>query len=100
MKAKHLWLAGCAMAGALAVAGAAADEGKAAPDRSAACAREAKGLKGEQYTRAVNECLRADDGDGGLTTQQKKMKTCNAKAREKALHGDERRSFMSACLKG
>lgn len=30
--------------------------------------------------------------------QQEKMKTCNAEAKEKALKGDERRSFMSGCL--
>lgn len=31
--------------------------------------------------------------------QQDKMKRCNVEAREKALKGDERRAFMSACLK-
>jgi acyl-coenzyme A synthetase/AMP-(fatty) acid ligase len=30
--------------------------------------------------------------------QQERMKTCNAKAGEKK--GDERKSFMSECLKG
>lgn len=33
-------------------------------------------------------------------TQQDKMKLCNAKAKEKTLKGDERRAFMSSCLKG
>ena len=28
------------------------------------------------------------------------MKDCNAEAKGKALKGDERRSFMSSCLKG
>jgi hypothetical protein len=28
------------------------------------------------------------------------MKRCNAEAGKKALKGDERRAFMSACLKG
>jgi psiF repeat len=32
--------------------------------------------------------------------QQDKMKRCNAEAGQKALKGDERRAFMSACLKG
>ena len=32
-------------------------------------------------------------------TQQHKMKTCNIEAGKKALKGDERRAFMSACLK-
>jgi hypothetical protein len=35
-----------------------------------------------------------------LTAQQEKMKSCNAEARTKALKGDERKKFMSACLSG
>ena len=34
------------------------------------------------------------------STQQNKMKTCNAEAGKKGLKGDDRRAFMSACLKG
>lgn len=34
------------------------------------------------------------------TTQQQRMKSCNAEARSKALKGEERKSFMSSCLKG
>ena len=33
-------------------------------------------------------------------TQQDRMRRCNATAKEKALKGDERKSYMSACLKG
>lgn len=32
-------------------------------------------------------------------TQQEKMKTCNADAKAKALKGEERKTFMSTCLK-
>lgn len=32
--------------------------------------------------------------------QQEKMKACNAEAKAKALKGDERKKFMSECLKG
>lgn len=32
-------------------------------------------------------------------TQQHKMKTCNVEAGKKGLKGDERRAFMSSCLK-
>jgi hypothetical protein len=32
--------------------------------------------------------------------QQEKMKTCNAEARKNELKGDERKKFMSGCLKG
>ena len=31
--------------------------------------------------------------------QQEKMKSCNKEAKEKALKGDERKKFMSDCLK-
>lgn len=33
-------------------------------------------------------------------SQQDRMRRCNVTAKEKALKGDERRAFMSACLKG
>lgn len=49
----------------------------------------------------------ADDGEkekrtpsAAQSSQQNKMKTCNAEAGKKGLKGDERRAFMSACLKG
>lgn len=35
-----------------------------------------------------------------LTPQQQRMKDCNAEAKTKALAGSERKTFMSACLKG
>lgn len=35
-----------------------------------------------------------------LTAQQARMKGCNADAKAKSLKGDERRAFMSTCLKG
>jgi len=34
-----------------------------------------------------------------LTAQQQRMKSCNAEASGKQMKGDERRSFMSQCLK-
>lgn len=30
---------------------------------------------------------------------QQRMKTCNAEAKEKGIKGEERKTFMSACLK-
>lgn len=33
------------------------------------------------------------------TAQQEKMKTCNAEATTQTLKGDERKAFMSSCLK-
>jgi len=35
-----------------------------------------------------------------MTKQQSKMVDCNKDAKEKKLAGDERKKFMSACLKG
>jgi Skp family chaperone for outer membrane proteins len=35
-----------------------------------------------------------------MTKQQTKMGDCNAEAKEKNLKGDERKKFMSTCLKG
>jgi hypothetical protein len=36
----------------------------------------------------------------GKTAQQEKMKTCNADADKEKLKGDDRKKFMSDCLKG
>lgn len=38
--------------------------------------------------------------DKATTTQQDRMKSCNADARTQNLKGDARKSFMSDCLKG
>ncbi len=38
--------------------------------------------------------------EGATERQQDKMKRCNADAARKELKGDERRAFMSTCLKG
>lgn len=34
------------------------------------------------------------------TAQQQRMKDCNAEAKTKGVKGDERKKFMSSCLKG
>ena len=83
--------------------------------RFAACAHESKGLRGEEHQEFMSDCLRGSaEGDaagarkeaaahraaGEGTSQQSKMKTCNEEAGRRGLHGDERRAFMSTCLKG
>ena len=35
-----------------------------------------------------------------LTSQQQKMKDCNKQAATQNLKGDDRKTFMSTCLKG
>ena len=83
--------------------------------RFAACAHESKGLRGEEHQEFMSECLRGSaEGDaadarkeaaahragGEASSQQSRMKTCNDEAGRRSLHGDERRAFMSSCLKG
>lgn len=101
------------------VARAAAEPEAKAPSehraRFAACAHESKGLKGEEHQAFMSDCLRGSaEGDaaetrkeaaahraaGEPTGQQSKMKTCNDEAGRRSLHGDERRAFMSTCLRG
>jgi len=82
----------------------------ASQGRMAACAQEAKGLKGEEREKYMGRCLKGPGGearpvkearhDGSGHAQQNRMKSCNEEAGRKALKGDERRAFMSACLKG
>ncbi|PKO78219.1 MAG: PsiF repeat-containing protein [Betaproteobacteria bacterium HGW-Betaproteobacteria-13] len=38
--------------------------------------------------------------DAWANPQHERMKTCNQEARTKALKGDDRKQFMSTCLKG
>lgn len=38
--------------------------------------------------------------DALANPQHERMKRCNAEAKEKVLKGDERKAFMSTCLKG
>jgi hypothetical protein len=86
-------------------------------DRFSHCAHESKGLRNEERHKFMSECLKGHDVEptgakeialkdpaaapsAPHGTQQQKMKTCNEEAHQKNLHGDERRAFMSACLKG
>ena len=43
--------------------------------------------------------LAADPAPKDKPSQQSRMKTCNAEAKAKSLKGDERKAFMSECLK-
>ena len=87
-------------------------------DKMKGCNAEAKNdnLKGADRKAFMSKCLKKDyvlksaaaKGDAqaaaaapsAKTKQQDKMKSCNAEAKAKALKGDERKKFMSACLKG
>lgn len=81
------------------------------------CSKEAKdaGMKGDERKAFMKKCLSkehepksaaaaaaptAPAAPSAASTQQDKMKGCSADAKAKGLKGDERKSFMSACLKG
>jgi len=83
------------------------------------CNKEAKeeGLTGDERKAFMSKCLKKDlkeehkmgsddeDGDKKKSAspvqlkQREKMKACNAKAKADSLKGDERKKFMSKCLK-
>jgi hypothetical protein len=77
-----------------------------------------KHLTGDAHRRFMSECLKGSattheetsstqkDSHSGTptdrehhTTRGEKMKACNQEASAKNLHGDERKTFMSQCLK-
>lgn len=72
-------------------------------EKMKACNAKAKGLKGDEYKKTRNECLKAQPAaaaateDKKLTPQQQKMKDCSAKA--KGLKGDEYKKTRNECLK-
>lgn len=83
-------------------------------DKMKGCNKEAKGMKGDERKAFMSKCLKKDHmlktdaapaakptaSAAAPATQQDKMKSCNADAKTKALKGDERKKFMSSCLKG
>ena len=110
MKGKLACAAACAALSLPAIANTTEPEHPSYREHFAACAHESKGLKGEEHNKFMSECLK---GHGDATkdehahkttadagTQQNRMRSCNEEAGRKNLHGDERRTFMSTCLKG
>ena len=84
----------------------------AAGEKMKGCSKEATGMKGDERKAFMKKCLSkeyvlkqgtmagAPETPAASPTQQGKMKACNADAKTKVLKGDERKKFMSACLKG
>lgn len=82
------------------------------------CNKEAKAMamKGDERKAFMKKCLSKDyelkseaaapaapatpATPAAASTQQDRMKGCSADARTKGLKGDERKAFMSSCLKG
>jgi hypothetical protein len=127
MKSIAMSLAVCALGACLAAGSSfAADPKPLTPQQQkfGACAKDAhaKGLKGTEYKTFMSTCAKggastpvsaaatapaataatavAPAATDAKTTQQEKMKSCNADAKTKALAGDERKKFMSTCLSG
>ncbi len=80
---------------------------EAKPAAKAEAKAEAKpAAKAEAKPAAKAEAKPAVDAkpvakaDAAPVKQQDKMKNCNAEAKTKELKGDERKKFMSTCLKG
>ena len=57
------------------------------------CNKDAGDKKGDERKAFMKTCLSAKK-----TTQQDKMKSCNAEPKAKELKGDERKAFMKECL--
>lgn len=58
-------------------------------------------MKGLILTTAAATLLATlSPAEAWANPQHERMKNCNQEARTKALKGDERKQFMSACLKG
>jgi hypothetical protein len=100
-----------AFAAASALAADAVREPTTRHERFTQCAHESKGLKGDEHRKFMSECLKGDDQAAERHAresrphvsegmQHEKMRTCNAQAAKKELHGEARRTFMSDCLKG
>jgi hypothetical protein len=103
-----------------ATGGAFAAEGKKEPseaqkaqqEKMKFCNAEAKekALKGDERKQFMSNCLKKAPAEAtpapapevapAKASQQDKMKNCNATAGSKELKGDERKAFMSECLKG
>ena len=103
------------------LASAATDDKAHTPqtERMKACNAEAhdKHLTGDERRHFMSECLKSHtnhqdgaphadkasqpkpDNAGAHGGQGEKMKACNQEATAKNLHGDDRRHFMSECLK-
>ena len=93
----------------------------AAGEKMKGCSKEATGMKGDERKAFMKKCLskeytlKADVAPAATNKaetkpdetaaaapakQQGKMKHCNEEAKTKALKGDDRKAFMSSCLKG
>ena len=78
-----------------AMAAQAQDKAPAQQTRMGECNKEAGDKKGDERKAFMKSCL-----TNKKVAQQEKMKTCNKDAGEKKLKGEDRKKFMSDCLRG
>ncbi len=99
-------IAACALLGLLSYPALAANEQQ---NKMATCNKDATGKKGDERKAFMKECLSnkpaapaaaapaPEAAPAAGNSQQNKMATCNKEATGKK--GDERKKFMSECLK-
>lgn len=83
---------------ALAVGSAHAADEKAAPaqkSKLATCSSEAKGLKGEEYKKKRDECMK---GDAPAAATAAASPACEKSAADKKLHGAAKNAHIKKCM--
>lgn len=83
---------------ALAVGAHAADDKAAAGKKSklATCSAEAKGLKGDEYKKKRDECMKADAPAAAADAAP--SPACEKSAADKKLHGAAKKAHIKKCM--
>lgn len=83
----------------LAVGGAHAADDKAAAGKKsklATCSSEAKGLKGDEYKKKRDECMKADAPAAAASAAA--SPACEKSAADKKLHGAAKNAHIKKCM--
>ena len=86
---------------ALAVGSAHAADDKAATGKKsklATCSSEAKGLKGDEYKKKRDECMKADAPTAAASTASAASPACEKSAADKKLHGAAKNAHIKKCM--
>ena len=86
---------------ALAVGGAHAADDKAAAGKKsklATCSTEAKGLKGDEYKKKRDECMKADAPAAAASETAAASPACEKSAADKKLHGAAKNAHVKKCM--
>ena len=84
---------------ALAVGAHAADDKAATGKKSklATCSSAAKGLKGDEYKKKRDECMKADAPAAAAATDTAASPACEKSAADKKLHGAAKKAHIKKC---